>query len=266
MFRKTYLFFSFLCFTLISTNIVHVKASPVAIIVDSKTAYNSVTREILIEERENTTYNTVEEIEKNINDISGLVVIKSTENNLRADYSLLIPRDAFESTSNDIVSLGDIVYDNTFQSDLSSELLSLDADIKNKESYKNIIMKMLEDSNDLTTILELEKYLVDVEIQQSSSQNSFFSTLDLVNYGTLNITLMKNQTVVDPVIDDKNGTENSFGEKLSLAFKESFNFTGKLLENVLVVVSYIFIPSILVVLTLLIVNFVKKGGKNNGKK
>ncbi len=213
-----------------------------------------ITREITLKDVED-----IEELEMVIINIPDVIVLRNNGGSDYVQYSLLIPRERFDENLNKIIEFGTVTEDTRYQSDITSEVTRLEKSIISNEKHKEVIMEMLEKSKTMEAILEFEQYLMNVEIEQTTNQNQLYGLNDLSNYTTLNLWVEETPEIT-PLLDD------SFGSRLSIAFKYSFTDTVSLFENIIVGLSYIILPLIFGFIITAIVIKVGKRGKANEEK
>ncbi len=224
----------------------------------NKGEYISEIREISIGDIDN-----FDEIEEIIRGIEGVVVLSNNGNDMYKYYNLLIPKSYSDNSINKILSFGKVNYDNIHKTDESGEIFRLKTIIKNKENYKDVIMQLLKQTNDIETILELEMYLMDVEYSKTSMENQLKTLMENTNNVTLQLNLDKK---IENVKKTNDITDATFKEKLNNSLKNSFNKTVIFFQYILISISYVIIPIIFFISIITFFIIVKKGGKKNENK
>lgn len=198
-----------------------------------------------------------------ISTIDGSVILSNEGNQYNSYFKLLVPREQEDEIVEEIKTLGNVDYDTINKYGLTKEISDLETTINNQENYKNIIMEMLNQTEDLNTILKFEQYLMEVEVSQTANQNTLYSLTDNSNYTALNLYL---EEAYEETTSTKVTDSQSFFKKMENAFKNSFNGTILFFQNVIISLSYLFVPIILFVIVITVIFVIKKGGKKNEKK
>ncbi len=212
------------------------------------------TREITIVDVEE-----FEELEREINNIQGMVIFQNQENNYSAYYSLLVPRKYFDENLDKILKYGTVKSDSRYQSDISKEVTTLEKSIISNEKHKEVIMGMIDKTKSIDLIIEFEQYLMDVEIEQTSNINKLNELKNLSNYTTLYLTIQKAE-------ESQVYVEDSFIDRLGEAFSHSLESTKTFFESFFVGVSYVIIPFAFVACVVIVIIRIRKRGKDNEEK
>ncbi len=243
--------FMFLVGVVTVFNVINVGATTGA----NKNARNvEITREITLTDVEE-----FAKLENEINSIQGGVILQNNGNSYSSHYTLLIPRNNFEQNLEKILSYGTVKSDTRNQTDITNEVTILEKSIASNEKHKEIIISLIEKSKTIDSIIEFEQYLVDVEIEQTNSQNELLGLMNLSNYTTLNLNIAKTEDVTAYV-------EDSFMSRVGEAFADSTTNTLAFFEDIIIAVSYVFIPIVFVIIIITVLIRLRKRGKNNEDK
>lgn len=261
--RKKYFIIVMLICSYLQTTLVYGSETKIIDVNNTKTSISDdddkleVVRHI---EVENVT--DIEEAESNINSIDGAIVLNSYEDDYYSSRDLLIPRETVDNEIEKIKSYGDLVYDNTSQNNITPRIRALETIIKNKENNKIVIKDMLKQTEDISTIVKFEKYLSDVEVEQSTAQLELDALLSSAEYTKVYVSYVKEEEVAT----NNNLKNSNFSSDLKNSFKNSFYNTILFFQNIVISLAYLIVPILIIGVGIIVVVLVKKGGKKNEKK
>ncbi len=196
-----------------------------------------------------------DEVNDIISSTKNITLISTYEYENSLTYQLLIPIDEFDTFINKINDSGKVTYKSSTQNNIINDIIQLETKIKNENEHKTVIMEMIRQADELNTILQLEQHLIDVEVSQTTNQNSLNSLKSKVENVHINLEIYKK------LEQQPTKTTITFSQKLKSNFVNSYNGTLLFIQNVIVIFSYIFIPICLLSIIVIIVFKIKKGGK-----
>jgi hypothetical protein len=112
----------------------------------------------------------------------------SDGDNIVATYSYRIPAERWEDALDALRKLGNEVGEQTDSSDVTGQIVDLDARIRNLRASESALVKHLSDAGKVADVLEIEARLSDVrgQIEQLTAQKANLD--DQVTYATLTVT------------------------------------------------------------------------------
>lgn len=233
------------------------------IILNSTVVQASTSREDYVKEVRTIELEDVKDIknlERTINKVQDIVIMNIYEDDFKMEYTLLVPKEDFKSLRDNIKNLGVVTEDKSSKSIVYLEILGLQTTIKNEQQHKDLIMEMMKQAEDMETILSLENYMMEVEINLTSNQNKLFTSMNNINYVTLNINILKSEEIQSP--ED----EQSYLSKLGKAFKVSYQQTVKFMQNTIISLSYYIVPLLFFGIVILVTyKLIRKRGEKYEK-
>ncbi len=197
-----------------------------------------------------------------INDIDSITILSTNESSHTLSYNFLIPINEFYNFTEKINAIGKISHETTAQNNITNQIIQIETNIKNEVEHKNTIMEMIKHSNDLNAILNLEQHLIDVEINQTNNQNLLSELKSSVENIEVKLEVHKKN---EQQVQTK--TNITFFEKLSSNFSNSYKGTLLFIQQLIISISYLFVPLILIAcICIIIYKVIKRGGKKDEEK
>lgn len=163
-----------------------------------------------------------------------------------ARLTLRIPAESFETASAEIKNLGKVTQYSDSTQDVTSQYYDTESRLNTKKIEEKRLLDLLEKAENIEDILAIEKRLsevrTDIEIFEASLKNMD----DVVSYSTLNIDVKE---AANTTIETFN---KSLPERVAGGFKSSFNFTVRLIEGLILFITYISVPGVILLVSLFI--------------
>lgn len=172
-----------------------------------------------------------------------------------ASYTLRVPAENYVAFVDELISYGYIIDNNVAIRDVTNEYMDIEARVATLEIREASLRKLLENSDDLETILTLEKELADVRYEIERYISSLNNLDNLVDYSTVYLDIEE----VFEYIEMPEAPPKTYGEKVTSGFTGTLEDIGRFFQNLsiwLIVNSPYLI--IWLVIILVIVTFVKK--------
>ncbi len=171
-----------------------------------------------------------------------------------ASFTLRIPADKLDEYVADVKGRVNIVSQRENIDDITDSYFDVDARLNSLKIEEERLLEMLEESNDLEYLIRLNERLAEVRYDIESYTSTIRRYDNMVSYSTVNITL---EEVIDyTVVTD---TPKTFGERLGIAFTESWhNFVTGLSDFAIELVYAAPALILLAIITVIIVIVVKK--------
>lgn len=153
---------------------------------------------------------------------------------------LRTPESEYDSILITLKSLGDVKSEVEGERTAAYETLDAEAKLKTRRiEYENII-KLLNETNDVTSMLTLENRLNEIVSYMETLQSQINTLSKQSAYPEINLTVTEKEK------DDSSDEEiPTFGERVRLSFISSVNATIDSVENSAVILTYLIIPGIL---------------------
>lgn len=164
-----------------------------------------------------------------------------------AHYTLRIPKESMDNFKNSLIEKGNLTNENTNREDVSSQYKDTESRLKLIETKEKRILKLLESANIMTDIIELEKELNNTIYEKESLTSILLNLDDKIDYSTIYVYVSEVERYSN--VDNK---DNGLSIRISNAFKNSFHFFIKSLENILIFFIYA-IPFIIVLVIFFLV-------------
>lgn len=167
-----------------------------------------------------------------------------------AEYVLRIPQKNYSAFLKYVSENTNVISQSENAQDITSEYVDIEARLKSLKTQETRLLDMMESAGELETLLAVQNQLADVQyrIESITAQKNTYDKL--TQYATVNISLDE----VNRITETKKET---FGQKLSVAFSESWiDFSEGLQEfiiNLVYVMPALIILAIIAVAVLFIV-------------
>jgi len=140
------------------------------------------------------------------------------KDNRSAHYVIRIPKDKLNSFLKAAQDIGVITNKRVTGDDITSQYFDTEARLKSFNIQEERLLKLLEKSENLKDVIELEKQLTDTRYQIENLTGTLKKWDNLVELATVDINIREVQEVT--ALKDKSG---KFGDKIIDAFKTSVN-------------------------------------------
>ena len=173
-------------------------------------------------------------------------------NNNRYYYATVrIPKDSYQDFVSRVKELGNVTWYSENTDDVTTSYMDLQAKINSLKAEEEKVLEFYDKASNLEELMEVEARLTDIRYQIESCESRLNNYDVLTEYSTLNIDICETKTLSE--------TNNNFGSRLKLAFKNSFyNFTSSLENFITDIVYNIWTILMLVIAIVVIIIIVKK--------
>lgn len=167
----------------------------------------------------------------------------------RAYYTIRVPVDSYKAFTSEAGSIGVVTSSSQDNKDVTENYYDTEARLESAKIREERVLEILKNSAMLDDVLALERELADIRYEIESYTGTLRKYDSLISYATVNININEVKEYVEPKTEVV-----SFGERMSSSFNEGINEFKEDLQDILVDVSYNFIPLIiwLIVLTALV--------------
>lgn len=192
-------------------------------------------------------------------EMEGGTTFKETYQSRFATYVLKIPAENFDKVYDGLYSVGNIISSNDSVEDVTSTFTDIEARIKTLSIQEERLLSILERSEDVETIVELEYALQDVRYEIERYTSSLRNLEDKVRFSTIEIRIQEVQKVT--IIEEPPVT---MGERIRHGLNETFTEIKETIENIIVFLIVEF-PTVIILGTIIFVfvYFIRKGMKKN---
>lgn len=149
------------------------------------------------------------------------------ENSTRnAHYTLRIPSKEFSNFMMDMNTIGNIISQGTFGSDITSQYFDTDAHLKALKIQEDRLLDILRKAEIIEDVISLERELSNVRYEIESLTGSIRRWDNLVDYATLNISIYEVYEITEEVIHPK-----TLAERISAKFNSSTKAIKEFFED-----------------------------------
>lgn len=206
--------------------------------------------------------NTVELLRSKVKTSGGYIAqmsVNSSSNNLKNGYfTIRIPKEQSEDFQRGIGELGNITDQDLNTEDLTKNYADIESQVEALKIKETRYLELLKTAENMEDILTIESHLADVQ-HQLNYLNQDLKNIDYdvnYNYFVLNISEVEH-------LSGSVGTQNSFGSRLSDAFRSSFiNFLYFIQNTILFLVRNIVFIIVIVLIALFITYLIKRKKKS----
>ena len=163
----------------------------------------------------------------------GYIEYAQTENNhinsqyLRgASYTLRIPADRLDAFLESCGEVGNVCSSTKRSENRTTEYTDLSARLSTLKIEEKSLQELLEQAEDLDTVVALHSYLSDVRYEIERTESRMRGIDGLVSYSTVNLYLEEVRIASDPITP-----KSSFGERVSARLHNSWNDFTRGMEN-----------------------------------
>lgn len=176
-----------------------------------------------------------------------------------ATYVLKIPAENFDAVFDGLFGVGNVLSANDSVEDVTSTFTDIEARIKTLTIQEERLLSILERSEDLETIVELEYALQDVRYEIERHTSSLRNLEDRVRFSTIEIRV---QEVYEVTIIEQPPV--TLGERITHGLNETFTEIKETAENIIVFLIVEF-PTVIIlgIIIYVFVHFIRKGQKKN---
>ncbi len=194
-------------------------------------------------------------------DISGGSSHRDEYNSRYASYVLKIPAENFEEIFEALQGIGNVLNANEGVEDVTSQFTDIEARLKTLTVQEERLLAIMEKSDVIEDVIELEFALEEVRYEIESYTSSLRNLSDRVRFSTIEVRLQEvfEETVIEqPAV--------TMGQRISKGLDETFTEIKDGFENFIVFVIVEF-PGIIVfgVIVFIFVHFIRKSQKKNLK-
>ena len=178
--------------------------------------------------------------------------------------SVMVPADKYEAFVNDVSSTGKVLSKDMSADNITRTYNDTKAYVTSLETELEKLQNMMEKATEIEDMLAIEDRITEVETQL----NQYKSDLDYlernVRYSTVNISVEEVKEYTPTTLPAQ-----TFGERITETFRESWDAFGTFWQNFLVVLIFL-LPFLIIIAIVLIVIFTiikkvkkKRAAKNN---
>ena len=191
------------------------------------------------------------------------------KNNLHeATIVIRVPAENMDALIKALDGNGTVTSSSESVQDVTLEYIDMESRISSLKTERDSITKLLEQADDLDTILELQDKISEINYEIENYESSLLVMQNQITYSTL--TLNINEVIEETEVADSEEVRNTtLGDKMWAALKGSLNFLLILGQGILIVLSAL-LPVIVIigipVTIVLIVRHRKKKAKKEEEK
>lgn len=146
-----------------------------------------------------------------------------------AYYTIRIPQDRFPEFMESLNTIGNIISQNTYGEDITSQYFDSEARVKTLEVQEERLLDILKKAENVEDIIELERALANVRYEIESLTGTIRRWDNLVSYATLNVSLYEVFEITEEEVVAK-----TLSEKIGQAFKTSIDNIQDFFESTLI--------------------------------
>lgn len=214
----------------------------------------------------------VESVKNKISELEGYVeesdlyggesLYNGTKSARRAEFIIRIPADALDKFLENTQGLLNITSSSESTTDVTLDYYDIQSRLDTLKTKKTALEAMLEKAETLDDMLVIQDNLYDVIADIEAYQSKLNVYDNKVNYSTVTLTIIE---VVEYTVTE----EQSFGERINTAFKESWENFGEFCQDfavfVVAALPVLMFPAIAGVIILIIMYTQKKKSKKSDK-
>ena len=191
------------------------------------------------------------------------------KNNLHeATIVIRVPAENMDALIKALDGNGTVTSSSESVQDVTLEYIDMESRISSLKTERDSITKLLEQANDLDTILELQDKISEINYEIENYESSLLVMQNQITYSTLTLNI-KEVIEETEVADSEEVRNTTLGDKMWAALKGSLNFLLILGQGILIVLSAL-LPVIVIigipVTIVLIVRHRKKKAKKEEEK
>lgn len=143
---------------------------------------------------------------------------KTTVINRYANYSIAVPCENFRAALSRADSVGSVIYRNSWMENVESRYTDLETRIESLKIQRDWLMDMMEKSEDVQSLIELEARLSDVIYELESYERDLRNLDSRIRFSTIDLSLQEVEVYTPTVY-----VQRTFGEKIADSFREGWN-------------------------------------------
>ena len=191
------------------------------------------------------------------------------KNNLHeATIVIRVPAENMDALIKALDGNGTVTSSSESVQDVTLEYIDMESRISSLKTERDSITKLLEQADDLDTILELQDKISEINYEIENYESSLLVMQNQITYSTLTLNI-KEVIEETEVADSEEVRNTTLGDKMWAALKGSLNFLLILVQGILIVLSAL-LPVIVIigipVTIVLIVRHRKKKAKKEEEK
>lgn len=169
----------------------------------------------------------------------------SAENPIRnASYRFRVPADKYKDFLAEVNGAGNVTYQDESTEDVTTQYIDVEARLKSLRAQETRLMEMLNQAGELETLLAVQDQLTEVQYQ-IENYTAQQRTLDrLTAYSTVHVNVQEVKRITE--------TQNTFGQRISVAFRNSWIGFADGCQNLVIAIVYL-LPSLLVLAVIVVV-------------
>lgn len=118
--------------------------------------------------------------------------------NRHANYTVRVPSEKYEIFISQVGELGTVTRSDTSTDDVTLQYVDIEARLSALEAERDSFMALMDRADTIDEILQIQKYLTDVNYQIESYTSQLNTLKSLVSYSTVNITVWEVERVTAP--------------------------------------------------------------------
>lgn len=178
----------------------------------------------------------------------------------RAELIVRIPSNFFDTFIERTDEFGNVISESITGENISDQYADTEARIKVLKIRQERLMALMEQSDSLEYLFEVEKELANVGYEIEMLTGTLNKYDNLVDYSTITISVQEVEEFKDVIPDD------SFGEKIRSSFNDSLDSLITLFKGVVILFAALIPYLVLIAFGSLIVSIIFKGRKKRNKK
>ena len=174
-----------------------------------------------------------------------------------ANFIVRIPKESFESFLDKAGDIGVITNKNVYGEDISGSYFDKEARLKVLKAQEERYIELIGEANNITEVLEVEKYLTEVRGQIESITGYLDKMDELIDYSTVTLSIQE-------VEETSEESEEGLGGKIVKALKNSIN-SLKVVGTAIILTLVSILPYLIIFMIIgyIVCMIVKRGKKEN---
>ena len=168
------------------------------------------------------------------------------EDRWRADYTLRVPVNHFDSATQALMNIGEIASFSASSEDVTTQFQDLESRMNIRLEEERRLVEMIENTDDLEDLLNLERRLSDLRLTIEGQRRRLAEIDNLASFSTITLFLQEVTEEEMGVIPTGNGGEGVITRILA-AFDGSISFSLAFLETIAVIIASVILPAGIVV-------------------
>ncbi|HHV39202.1 MAG TPA: DUF4349 domain-containing protein [Tepidimicrobium sp.] len=158
-----------------------------------------------------------------------------------AHYTIRVPKDGINSFKSDLNEIGNMISENTSKEDITKRYKDIESRLKVVEVKEERILTLLAKAEKIEDIIKLEEQLANIIYEKEELKISLMDMDDKVDYGTIYIYIQEVEKLTN-----QEAINTSFKTRFINAISDSVFFFKKALENLILLLVYVF-PFVLII-------------------